>query len=312
MMSGSSQKLRIWASRGLFIMVLLAVGWVIARNIHQLDHQTIDFRWQLLLASVGLVLSAFIIQLITWQLIASSFGIKTQFIQSANAWFMSRLGRYVPGKITILLMRINLYRGESKRKITAATAIEQVASMASACLLILISILFYPHHLSGSLRLFALIGSVIFLILLWPGLFVYPINFGFRLIKKAPLHEIPSYSFLLLTVGLYLISSIIHGAAFYMLLNAASPIQFRFLLPISAAYYCASLIGLLAIFAPGGIGVREGVLLVILPLLIPMHVAIFGTLVIRIVTTVSELIAASVFFVLEKVWKSHSRNNQNV
>ena len=294
------KQLKNWASRILFLTVLVAVGWVIAKNINQLNHHRMAFQWQLLLASFGLILLAFLLQVITWRLIASSFDIKAPFIRTAHAWFMSRLGRYVPGKITILLVRMDLYRGQSKRKITAATAIEQISSMASACLLILLTLLLYPEQISHSIRLSALIGAIVFLILLWPGLFIPLINYGFKLIKKDSLQQIPSYSFMLLTVGCYLLTSIIHGASFFLLLNAAVPLEIKLLLPISAAYYSASLIGLFAFFAPSGLGVREGILLATLPFFMPMPVVIFGVLAIRIVTTAGELAMALVFFLLDK------------
>ena len=297
-----SQQVKNWVSRTLLVIVLVAVGWVIARNIHQLNAQTIEFQWQLLPVSFGLILLAFLLQLITWQLIASSFDIKAPFIQTANAWFMSRLGRYVPGKITILLVRMDLYRGQSRRKITAATVIEQISSMASACLLILITLVLYPEQIWSSIRLSALIGAIVFLILLWPGLFISLINYGFRLIKRDSLRKIPSYPYMLLSVGFYLVTSIIHGAAFFILLNAASPLEIRLLLPISAAYYSASLIGLFAFFAPSGLGVREGVLLASLPFFMPMPAVILGVLAIRIVTTAAELSAALVFFTLDRIW----------
>ena len=54
------------------------------------------------------------------------------------------------------------------------------------------------------------------------------------------------------------------------------------------------LAGMLAVFAPGGLGVREGILMLILPLLVPRESAIIAALLLRLVMIAAELSLAGV------------------
>ena len=69
---------------------------------------------------------------------------------------------------------------------------------------------------------------------------------------------------------------------------------------ITSVYYIASLIGVAAIFAPAGIGVREGIVFLILPALISKPVVIFATILTRIIVTITEIFLASSFFLLDR------------
>ena len=70
-------------------------------------------------------------------------------------------------------------------------------------------------------------------------------------------------------------------------------------LAVIGANSVAWLIGLLALFAPGGIVVREGVLAAVLAVWIPLDVAISVAIVWRIVQIVGELVLLS-FFTLSR------------
>ena len=56
---------------------------------------------------------------------------------------------------------------------------------------------------------------------------------------------------------------------------------------------------MLAVFAPGGLGVREGILMLVLPLIVPRESAIIAALALRIVMIAAELSLAGIFSVLD-------------
>ncbi len=286
---------RRWCSRLLLIIVLAAVAWVVAGNISEIRRYDFSLRLFPLLMSFLTILAAFFAQFLIWTMVADAFGIRSGFVQSGAAWATSGLGRYVPGKVAILLVRFDLYKGQSKRKITAASGVEQVAQLASACLLVLLAVIFSSRGLPDYVRWYALAGALLFLVLLWPGVLLGLINTGFRFLRKDPLEELPSYPRLLFFVLLYLGSSLIHGLGFFLLLQALTPMGAESFLPVTAIYYSAGLIGLMAFFAPSGIGVREGVLLALLPYYAPMPVVVVAALAIRLTASLAEITLAAAF-----------------
>ena len=88
----------------------------------------------------------------------------------------------------------------------------------------------------------------------------------------------------------------------YFILNSLLPVDFRYFLMITGAYEVAGLIGIAAVFAPSGIGVREGVLFLVLPAFIPTPAVIIGTIAMRLIATFTELFLSFVFVVVEKMY----------
>ncbi|MEA1936445.1 MAG: hypothetical protein U9M96_06485 [Thermodesulfobacteriota bacterium] len=235
-----------------------------------------------------------------------SFGLNVPILRAGKAWFVSQLGKYVPGKVTLLLVRLDAYRGYSKRKITVATGIEYIAMLASAFILVLVALAsafqIVPYHI----RWVAGVGSVLFLFMLWPPLSLRFVNLVLKLLKREPIEEFPPYSLLLRFVGAYIFAGLLQGMGLFFVLNSLSPVKFSYFLIIAGVYEAAGLIGIAAVFAPSGIGVREGVLLLVLPSFIPMPAVIVGTIAIRLIATITELFLAGVFIVAEKMCTKRS------
>lgn len=298
---------RKWYSRLLFLIVLVAVGWFIYENIGDLKAAKISFNRTYLALSFVFAVMAHLSNLFIWKYLASSFNLNADFIMTGKSWFLSRLGRFVPGKITILLVRFDLYKGHSKKMISAATIIEYVSSLASAGLIILISILTTQIDLPLYFRLAALGYVILLFTALFTKLIHKVINKGLTLLKKEPIDTFPSPAALFKYVIWYFIPILLYGLSFYFLINSVSDIGFEYYLTLTGVYYSAGLIGLVVLFAPSGIGVREGILFLILPLLsIPKPIVIVVAIMIRLIALAGEILLAGIFTLAEKISCSRS------
>ena len=123
---------------------------------------------------------------------------------------------------------------------------------------------------------------------------------AFRLIKREPLDILPSYFLLLKLVGANMVVGLPYGLGLFFAFNCFHPVSWDYFLIITGVYYAASLAGVAAIFAPAGIGDREGIVFLILPALISKPVVIFATILTRIIITLTELFLASLFFLLDR------------
>ncbi|UCD20083.1 MAG: flippase-like domain-containing protein, partial [candidate division WOR-3 bacterium] len=125
-----------------------------------------------------------------------------------------------------------------------------------------------------------------------------------RLARRPAIEQFTPFRINITLVGLYMIPGLVHGLGLFFLLNALSPVSGSHYLAITGSYYAASLAGLAAFFAPGGLGVREGVLFLVLPLLVPRESAIVAAIMIRLVTVLAEMALAGVF--VGWAWFSHA------
>jgi hypothetical protein len=301
-MNRRESKKRTWYSRILLACAIIAVIYFIWRNTGQILRYDFQFRWSYLIASFFAAITTFLLNFYIWAKLAESFSLKADTIKSGKAWFLSQLGKYVPGKVGLLLVRLNAYKGYSKKKIAVATGIEYIASFASACILILVAIASAPQLIPSFVRWFAVFGLLFLLIFLYPTLLMRIVNWGFKLIKRSPIEEMPSYREILRFVCAYTCSGLIGGFSAFLLFNSFAPLHINHFLTLTGTFYAAGLVGIAAVFAPSGIGVREGVLCLILPAFIPKPTVIVGAIAMRLITTVAELILAGIFVLADRIW----------
>jgi len=290
-----------WYSRVLLVIVLAAVIWVVWKNVSEISSYSFELKYSYLIAGSIVILINYLFCFLIWHWLTASFGLHVPIFKAARGWFLSYLGKYVPGKIALLLVRMDAYEGYSSKKVAVATMVEYIVALVAACLVVLVSMLFSPEIVPDYVRWVAVLGTVLLLGILYPPVLKNTVNLILKVIGKAPLEEIPTFSKILLLVGTYIIATLIAGFALFLILNSLSAVSFKYYIVITGVYGIAGLAGLAAFFAPSGIGVREGVLFLILPAFIPEPAVIVGAIAIRLLTTVIELLLAGFFVIMEHI-----------
>lgn len=282
-----------YVSAFLLFLVLAAVSLFAYRTLSGLTQSDLS---GLSVASVVisflLICLAYLNRFLFWTILTSSFRLKAPFLLASRAFFYSLLGRYIPGKAGLFLFRIRAYEGGSRKKVGAALITEYIATLLAACILIITGTMFIPvtdTFLTGWLPIGLL---VLFLILLHPVVLKKTINSLFRLAGKKPLDTFPSTKTLLAVTSGYILTGMLHGLALFLLLRVFSPMGFELYPMVTGAYYMAALVGMFAFFAPGGLGVREGLLFLILSFVADSQSVVLSAAIMRLLTLCSELILA--------------------
>jgi hypothetical protein len=96
---------------------------------------------------------------------------------------------------------------------------------------------------------------------------------------------------------------IVAGTAFYFFIHSFYPLGLYYIPILSGIYAISFTAGYLAFFAPAGLGVREGVLTLLLSLFIPTPVAIGISLLSRLWLIGIELVILVVFLINTKTRK---------
>jgi len=181
--------------------------------------------------------------------------------------------------------------------------IENVCTLLAAALLFVVSLFFFPNELLGSYRWITFLLIAAFFAVIHPRVINIVLKLIGKLVKK-PL-EIPmKYSQMLKAVLLFVGNWLIIGAGFYILASSVYPS-----LDLSQMLFCAgiwgvsAIIGILAIFAPSGLGVREGILVAGLMLIMPESDAVVIAVISRLWQTIPEFVLAAGAFVFTRVRK---------
>jgi uncharacterized membrane protein YbhN (UPF0104 family) len=282
-----------WAERVGAAVVLVALGWYLARNWNQVEAYAWSFRWSRLLLGSLCVAIAYSLFVVLWRQLLRAFGERLTLADAHRIWYFGNLARYVPGKVFQLAGTAYLARAKGVPGSTtvAASVLAQVFVVGSAVVVAIAA-------LGGG----SLPGPTWLPLVILVGLAALVFTPLFDIVQAAlirwrpdTLSAVPSFGTRqrgALAAG-YIISWFFFGAGFYLFLSGLTVVAVEDLWPlvgVSAAGYAA---GWLAIFAPGGIGVREGVYALLLARFLPPSAAAAAAILSRLWLTAVEIAVAA-------------------
>lgn len=213
---------------------------------------------------------------------------------SVRLFMIANLGRYVPGKVWQIagLAMLARDRGVPAATAGAAAVLGQGIALAAAFFIGLGSV--WTLADGAAWRWIAPVGVLLMIAAgLVPAVFRAATGLWFRIARTDPPESLaPRHAFGWLVIGLG--SWIIYAVAFWLL-----AVSFGLPAPPGAtasAFAAAYVLGYLVVFAPAGIGVREGFLVVLLSPQLGAPAAGALALIARLWTTVIEVIPAAAFW----------------
>ncbi|MBM4465225.1 MAG: flippase-like domain-containing protein [Chloroflexi bacterium] len=254
------------------VLLAGAILFFLGLNIYRGWRDASRFQWDVrpwpLVASFALALAFWFTTGVGWNLMVRCLGGSLSLRKGMKIYFLSNLGWYVPGKVWYAVGRAYLGQreGVSAGVISTSVLMEIVLSLTSSALMATLALpLLSP--LSGAKSLYLGVAVLVLgLAVLHPA----PMKLALALLERVlpgaervanpPLR----YSVMMgLLVG-YLFTWGFVGAAFFTLLNAVHPLSLAWLPTVMAIYAVSWMAGFLAPFAPSGLGVREGVMILLL------------------------------------------------
>jgi uncharacterized membrane protein YbhN (UPF0104 family) len=273
----------------LFLATIAAVVWFVAKNLGPMRESHFRFDAGFLVASFFAITAALLVRFAAWLRLSAAMTLRAPLAIAARANFLSKLGTYVPGKLGLTLVRIEAYGGRPAGLVVLATAVELICSISAAFVLAFVGFSSTTAYLSGVLRWIPLACTLPLLAMLSRPVIRRIAAATSRFTGAVPFDRIPRFRRMLPFVGLYMLPGFLHGLGLFFVLSAFVEVPASSYLAMTGAYYAANLVGLAAVFAPGGIGVREGVLFLVLPALVGKEAAIVAAVVTRFVTLGAEV-----------------------
>ena len=298
-------------ARGLIGFGLLALLFFLIRGLvgswAELRSEEIEFRPALLLLSIVPGLGAIWVSALAWIKIVEGLAGPNSpgTSQLSRVFLYSWIGRYIPGKVAYALGRFYLGRtvGVSSGVLVASMAYETVllavAAFAFASITIIPSLAVVSESVLPYLVLpiVAIGGASV----LHPRVMRWALRLAVRLLGR----ETPGDEWLLPprrmveVAALFFAAFSLAGVGLYLVIISVTSYSPGYLPLLAGAYTLAGIAGMLSLFAPAGLGVREGFLVALLQFTMPLELAILIALITRAWATVLDLLALAGCFVYD-------------
>ena len=250
------------------LLVMAAVVGFLAWQVHkqwfQIAHSTIQIDWRFAPLGVLGFIGVFLTSGLVWLWMARRMGDRSPALALLGAYIFSQVGKYVPGKVFLLFLRIERTSraGMAPGLCTLATVLENAMYMLSGALVAAVTLAVFvrdqPLYLVLTLAGVVLLGGAFH-----PMIFYRVIDLGLAKFKRPPIdaaHRL-ALRHLVLAVVLFLPCWAFGGLAVWASCRSVTmnvPPTTSAVLP---GAFSSSVIGGMAVaVAPGGLGSREIIL----------------------------------------------------
>lgn len=224
--------------------------------------------------------------------------------ESVRVHFLSWLLKYIPGQAGFVVNKVawGKRRGLSRLLVLISVVYENAFLLLGSTVPML-AILLVARAGDGEvthLVWFAVAAVVPLIVLLHPAVFHRIVNV---LARRTLKRNVPAQFFLpSLSVWRYqlafLLPRVINGIGVVAIAGAVAGAAPSSWLPLIAAYTLAGAVGILAVFVPSGLGVRESVFVLFAAPYLGLEKAIIVSLAARVLATVADLLIAGAYGLL--------------
>lgn len=297
------KRLLLWGFR---LAVLAAVVYGVHRSLLDGLRQLSQYKWQFDLAWLSLggvvYLLALLPSALFWRQILAAMGQTAGIGETVRAYYIGHLGKYVPGKALVVILRAGLVRSHRVDPVVAGTSVfvETLTMMAVGSVFSAVVIPFwFPHR-------WPLIAAVVGLALLM-GLPTLPPVFrmvvrGVPFLRSDPLRreclDRLRASTLVWGWVANVIGWLVAGLALWAVMRSlGGPTGNLAGLPLYAAAVAIASVGGFLSMIPAGLFVREAILVELLAGDFGASLALVGALVFRLVSLVAEVLISVILYV---------------
>jgi hypothetical protein len=219
------------------------------------------FRAGTAVLSVGSLFLTLLGVIALWRLLLADLGVTLGYGASVQLWSFSNLGRYLPGKLWQVVGLVVMSRdlGAPPGVTTTGGVVALGLMIGTGAAIGLVTLPGPLGELGWPSTVVAGLAATLVVPMVWPGV----IGWGVRRLPVslgcAGIRPLGRGTWLRL-VALFTLAWLAHGASFLQFASAFGDVRWADLPACTGAYVLAHVTGLVAVFAPGGIGVREGLL----------------------------------------------------
>ena len=290
----NKNKTRLIIGSAISVIIIVFLLKTLYINLQNFPITSIQFNYYNIAVSIIMLIISYVLAIFAWILLLKFLGESIKFKEALYIISISQISRFVPGKIWPIIGKTYLHNkiGIRQEKTLLGIALEHIISLISALSIALLGI-YSGIKARNFLRLDILLLIFLFcIILIHPSIIQYSVKLISKFTKKQIMTFKLRYTQLLSLLLLHILIVFIQCIGFFFLLRSAYSIStdITSILGISGIYMLSYTVGVLSFIAPGGLGIKEGVLATLLTMYMPASFAIMIALVSRLWTLIPEIL----------------------
>ena len=269
-----------WIKRIAGVLITAAIFWwmlkPVARHWGEVRSRVMDMSWgRFAIAALMFTVFLFAFRATTWRWLLVGMGERLPVAAAARIWSISELARYLPGAIWQVLGRIYLVKpyGVRGSVCTASQLLELSLFLLANVLLALACLVWFGiKKFEGPAERWLYLAMAlvpVLLFLLHPPVLYAIIDRAMRVMKKPPVQRRLTFPELVGLLAWSIVGLLWQSLAIWLLVEEPLDLQLAKWWVVAGAYALAWCAGFLAVWAPGGIGVRELVFMAAMQVALP-------------------------------------------
>ncbi len=278
------------------VVIAFAARQVVA-EWDKLRNQPIQwaFRWDLIVLSLVVTWLMYLLLIHAWRAVLHAWGERLTWGTAVRIWFVSSLGKYVPGKLWALAAMAVLAEraGVSGAAATASSVVMQLVSITTG---VAIAVTFVGAAVMGATTSLGVPGVIAIAVASLGATAVVAspaimTRLGRLIGRPGGLRHVGMRALAHATLP-SVVAWLGYGTALYLLVRGTLPAVSLGWGEATGAFAASYIAGYLAVIAPGGLGVRESVLVLLLEPRVGLANALAIAFASRLTLTINELGAA--------------------
>ncbi len=287
-----------WVKVGFGVLVLAFGVLFVVRRWSQVSGALAELGWVAALGSVPLGAAGMVAGMLAWRALLADLGFPLRLRDAGRVFFLSQLGKYLPGSVWPMVAQIELGRElHVPRKVSfAATVLAMVLAVAAG---LSVAAVLLPLGGTDTLRRYWWVVLVVpfFVALLHPVVIVAVLNRLLRAIRQEPLQVRTTVRGTARAAAWQVLGWVLLGLHAYVLMLGLHVDPGRALPLAVGGFALAYCLGVLFIPVPAGAGVRDAAIVVAFATVLDQPRALA-------VALVSRVVMVAVDFGLATAWSA--------
>lgn len=273
----------------LFAIAVALLTWAVASQWSDVSTAVAEMGWRPLALATLAAVAALGFNTMSWRAVMKSVGLEAAWPETASVFLVSQAGKYVPGAVWPVLAQAEFARahGVSRARAMTGSLVAMAVGVVTAGVVGVAGLVWWAPGAIADYW-WALVLVIGLAVLLVPAVLSRALVLVLKLLRRdAPPPRIGAKA--LLASAVWSVANwLALGVQAWILLDALT-VDAEALWPLATgAFALAWLVGFLVVFAPAGLGLREGALVVLLGAVATQPEALALALVSRFAMTLAD------------------------
>lgn len=284
---------------GVLVLILVSVTIALWSNWEEVRGDLGRIGPGTLTAATLLALLSPFLTVLGWRVLLADLGSRLHIAQASGVFFVGQLGKYLPGSVWSVVVQTEM--AATLRVPRRRTAVVGLLCIGLSALTGLIAglpalpvLLTRGHAVLPWWGVLLLVGALA--VLLWPPLLNLGIRTALRLLRRPPLEHALSHAAVGLSSLWFTLSWVVGGLSVWVMAHSLAPADAdpaQLVLVAVSGYLLAAGIGMFSIVVPAGVGVRDGVMVLLLTTQLSLSAATAVVVVARFLTVLGDVVWAA-------------------